>query len=311
MSIPESYSFQRYLSAKVSVDDRALNRPVWQALDQSLLLATPQAPLRVLEVGAGNGAMFERMLAWGLLKFAEYTALDADKENIASARQQLPVWADQHGYYVRVTTDGSLVFTTNERLVSLRLEVVDVFDFILSQTGVGTWDLLVAHAFLDLIDIPSALPRLFALCKPGALFYITINFDGATLLEPVIDPAFDELIQDIYHRTMDERTIGGKISGDSRAGRHLFHQIKRAGGEILAAGASDWVVIPGLQGYPQDEAYFLHHIIHTIHQALAGHAALDMQRFERWVSERHAQIERGELVYIAHQLDYVGRVTGK
>jgi SAM-dependent methyltransferase len=308
MPVHETYSFTRYLSAKMSVDDRALNRPVWQSLFQALPLAGPPAPLCALEIGAGAGAMFERMLAWGMLNHAEYTALDADEENIASARQRLPEWAVRQGYHTRVNSDGSLVFAGEALQVTLHMETTDVFDFIARQQGSRAWDLLIAHAFLDLIDIPASLPQLFGLCKPGGLFYFTINFDGATLLEPVIDPAFDELIQNLYHRTMDERAIDGKPSGDSRSGRHLYHQIKAAGAEIFAAGASDWVVIPGPGGYPQDEAYFLHFIIHTIHQALAGRPELDAARFARWVAERHAQIERGELVYIAHQLDYAGRV---
>ena len=53
---------------------------------------------------------------------------------------------------------------------------------------------------------------------------------------------------------------------------------------------------------------FLHYIIETVRQALAGQAELDASRFERWIAERHAQIERHQLVYIAHQLDYAGRV---
>jgi len=305
---PEAYSFTRYLSAKKSVDDRALNRLVWQSLSQALPLAAPGAPLRVLEIGAGAGAMFERMLAWGLLKYADYTAIDLNEENIANALQQLPSWAARRGYRTQLDPDNSLAFTGHGLQVSLRLEAIDLFDFIARQPGRWGWDLLVAHAFLDLMDIPAVLPPLFGLCKPGGLFYFTINFDGATLLEPAIDPAFDELVQNLYHRTMDERRIDGQPSGDSRAGRHLFHQIRNAGAEIIAAGASDWVVIPGPRGYPQDAAYFLHFIVHTIHQALAGHAQLDALRFERWIAARHAQIQRGELVYIAHQLDYAGRV---
>jgi SAM-dependent methyltransferase len=308
MPVPETYSFTRYLSAKRSVDDRALNRPVWQSLFQALPPAPPQSPLRLLEIGAGTGAMFERMLAWGMLKYAEYTALDADGENIACARHQLPAWADRQGYRTRMNSDGSLVLAGEGLQVTLQMEAIDVFDFIARQPGVRAWDLLIAHAFLDLIDLPSSLPQLFGLCKPGGLFYFTLNFDGATLLEPVIDLAFDELIQNLYHRTMDERTMDGKPSGDSHAGRHLFHQLKAAGAEVFAAGASDWVVIPGPKGYPQDEAYFLHFIVHTIHQALAGRPELEAVRFDRWIARRHAQIERGELVYIAHQLDYIGRV---
>ena len=311
MPLPETYSFTRYLSAKKSVDDRALNRPVWVALSQALPLTTPQTPLRVLEIGAGAGAMFERMLTWGMLTYAEYTAIDLDEANIASARQQMPRWADQQGFRTQTSSQNELIFTNDALSVTLHLEAIDLFDFIARQRGRRAWDLLVAHAFLDLMDIPALLPRLFGLCKPGGLFYFTINFDGLTLLEPVIDLAFDDLVLNLYHRTMDERRINDKPSGDSRAGRHLFHQIKSAGAEVFAAGASDWVVTPGPRGYPQDEAYFLHFIVHTIHQALAGHAELDAPRFERWIAERHAQIEHEELVYIAHQLDHAGRVGGQ
>ena len=98
-------------------------------------------------------------------------------------------------------------------------------------------------------------------------------------------------------------------SGDSRSGRHLFGYLQAAGAQILAAGASDWVVFPGPDGYPADEAYFLHFIIHTIHGALAGHPELDPYCLDAWAARRHAQIERCELVYIAHQMDFVGRWT--
>ena len=74
-------------------------------------------------------------------------------------------------------------------------------------------------------------------------------------------------------------------------------------------GASDWVIFPGPNGYEGDDAYFLHFIVHTVHQALLGHAELDAERFSAWIARRHEQIERRELVYVAHQLDVLGRVT--
>jgi hypothetical protein len=140
------------------------------------------------------------------------------------------------------------------------------------------------------------------------MFLLSINFDGVSILEPVIDPDLDEQVLGLYHRTMDDRQIMDKRSGDSRTGRHLFQYLKSAGAEILSSGSSDWVVFAGSQGYPDDEAYFLHFIIHTIGQALAGHPELKKKRFNDWIGERHAQIDRGELVYIAHQLDFFGRL---
>ena len=84
-----------------------------------------------------------------------------------------------------------------------------------------------------------------------------------------------------------------------------------AGVDVVAAGGSDWVVFAGANGYPADEAYFLHDIIHTIRTALTGHPQLDAERLSNWVAQRHAQIEEGTLVYIAHQLDVLGRVPAR
>jgi SAM-dependent methyltransferase len=272
-------SFPRYLAAKKTVDDRALNGHVWEALQAAV---GDLADWRVLEVGAGIGTMAERWRERGFWPPASYLALDADAENVAVARQRL---------------------AGEERVA---VTAVDLFDFI-PQTS-QTWDLLVAHAFLDLLDSETALPQLFRLLRPGGLAYFTINFDGATILQPKIDPVFDALIEALYHRTMDERVVNGRFSGDSQTGRHLFHHIPQAGGQILAAGSSDWVIFAGPGGYPADEAYFLHFIIHTMQSALQGHPELDPTRFAAWIAQRHAQIERHELVYIAHQLDFLASV---
>ncbi len=215
-----------------------------------------------------------------------YTAIDSQIANIEEARRRL--WPAPESF-------------------ALNLEAIDLFDFAAREQGKKSWDLLIAHAFLDLMDLPQTLPLLFSLLKPNGLFYFTLNFDGDTILQPLIDPLIDPKIMALYHRTMDERIIDGRRSGDSQTGRHLFAQILAAGGELLAAGSSDWVVFAGKDGYPADEAYFLHFIIHTMQQALHGHPQLDHSLFEAWIAQRHAQIAAGTLVYIAHQLDFCGR----
>lgn len=304
------YSFERYLVAKKSVDDRALNRHVWETLASALPVASAASPLRALEIGAGIGIMLERALDWGLLSYADYTAIDAQGENILAARKRLPEWASSQGFRVEVT-DNRLTLERERLRASIQLEAIDLFDFVPRHQGLHTWDLVICHAFLDLVDIPATLPKIFSLLRSGGLFYFTINFDGVTLLEPAIDPPFDDLVQGLYHRTMDERMTGGAASGDSRAGRHLFAHLQEANAAILDAGASDWVVFPQAGAYPADEAYFLHFIIHTIDAALRGHAGMDARRFDAWIARRHQQVEQGELVYIAHQIDFVGRYPAR
>jgi hypothetical protein len=156
--------------------------------------------------------------------------------------------------------------------------------------------------------MPTTLPALCSLVRPGGLLYFPITFDGDTVFQPEGDTEFDRAIEALYHQTMDQRVRDGKPAGDSRAGRRLFAHLQTAGVDVLAAGSSDWVVFAGANGYPADEAYFLHDIIHTIGTALAGHPSLDAKRLRTWEAQRHTQIEQCALVYIAHQLDVLGRM---
>jgi SAM-dependent methyltransferase len=306
---PQAYSFIRYLESKKSVDDRALNRHVWESLHRRVESLRVQRPLRVLEVGAGIGTMVERVLDWGLWGGdLHYTTVDADADSVAAARERLQRWGHERGVDAETSTH-EIAFSGRGRRVIVQPEAADAFEFATRPGHAQGWDLLIAHAFLDLVDVPSALPRLLRLLRPSGVFYLTLNFDGLTILEPAIDPAYDDHLVALYHDTMDERLVGGKPSGDSRTGRHLFEQIRAAGARIIDAGSSDWVVFPGNDGYPHDEAYFLHFIVHTIGTALGAGPSVDPPRFERWIAQRHAQIEQKSLVYIAHQMDFVGELS--
>jgi SAM-dependent methyltransferase len=292
--------FVHYLAAKKSVDDRALNRHVWESLADAVQALALDRPLQVLEVGAGIGTMVERLLDWNLWPADLHVrGIDSAPENIEEARRRLAAWGRDRAWSV-VETAGGLALSASERRVVVDLEVADVFAFAASSGEQRAWDVLLANAF------PSALPHLLGLLRPGGLFYFTITFDGVTAFEPAIDPAFDALIEAVYHQTMDRRLVDGRPSGDSRAGRHLFAHLNAAGAALLDAGGSDWVVFPRSDGYPDDEAAFLHFIVDTVHTALAGHPQIDAEQFEGWIARRHAQIDRAELVYITHQLDLAG-----
>ena len=289
-------SFQRYLKVKTAIDDRALDLRVWQTAQRHL---PATRPLRVLELGAGIGTMLTRMLARGFLPAeVDYTALDADPANAEAAQAHWQRWAQAHGC---ACAPDRLRCPGHE--VHLTWEVDDLFTFF--ARAQGPWDVVVAHAFLDLIDLPAALPRLFALA-PRGLFYFTLNFDGVTIFEPEIDPAFDALVLAHYHRTMDERRAFGRPAGESRTGRRLLTLLPSLGARILAAGSSDWVVYPQEGRYPPGEAEFLHAILDMIEGALQGRAGLDPQRLADWLAQRRAQVDAGQLVYIAHQLDITG-----
>jgi len=183
----------------------------------------------------------------------------------------------------------------------LRVKLVqaDVFDFITGNPAPA--NLLIAHAFLDLLPMPESLPELLGLTND--LAWLTINFDGVTCFEPLFDRELDAQIERLYHESMDTRPSGG----DSLMGRHLFGYLMRVGAEIEAAGSSDWVVHPVHGQYPDDEAYFLHFILHFFEESVGSRPDINKDAFLKWIQKRRDQVARGELVYIAHQMDFLLR----
>jgi SAM-dependent methyltransferase len=294
----------RYLSAKQTVDDRALNRGVMERLRQEI--QTTDRPLRVVEIGAGIGTMAARLCDWQVLRRADYRLVDVDPDLLAAGRVWLRTWGEGRGH--AVVTDGDALRIHGPD-VDLRLSFQTAeLGALLARPSGEPADLLVANAFLDLVEVPVVLPGLFDLIVPGGLYLFTINFDGETVFQP--EHPDDPMLMHAYHRCMDQRVRFGRPAGESKAGRHLFGHLRAAGASILAAGASDWVVHPGQPddaGYPADEAFFLHTILDTIAQALAERPEIRPDTLAAWIGLRRQQIQRAELVFLAHQLDFCGR----
>ncbi len=281
------FDYQRYLLAKRTVDARSFNMHVWNSLEKAL--ASASHPLRVLELGAGVGSMAARLLDHGLLNRAECTLVDEIPENLTVAKNSLNA--------------------VDPNVTQFNVVREDAYSFLESKRG-EKWDLLIGHALLDLLDLNFAIPRLLASLKLGGLFYFPINYDGLSTFQPEVDAEFESKILAAYHRTMDERVVDGKPSGDSKTGRHLLTALPAAGAEILATGSSDWIVRPQHSTYPADEAYFLECILLTVEGALKNFPGSDQNKLKDWLEVRRTQLANAQLVYIAHQLDVVGRYRG-
>jgi len=269
-------TFIRYLAAKKTVDDRSLNGRVWESMTALLAGRAP----RVLELGAGIGTMVEREAARpGGLRPASWALLDSQPALLHEARRRLA---------------GRIPFET-------RFLETDVEGFLAGCSE--RFDLVLAHAFIDLFDPGRLLPGIRRLADPSGCLLFTVSFDGLSAWEPEIDAELDARIVRLYHRTMDERITAGKPSGDSRAGRHLLTLLPGLGCRVEEAGASDWVVYPKDGSYPADERFFLSCILGFFEESLSGRSELDRGDLGRWLQTRRAQLESGRLVFIAHQLD--------
>jgi SAM-dependent methyltransferase len=298
--------FQRYLHAKRTVDDRALNRRVIEPLHDLLATrATDTAgPLRILEIGAGIGTMLARLLEWELLPPGRihYTAVDIQAANIETLPSFLDEWAGREPSFAVTNADparGSRLLKGGGREVLVDTVAGEGVSY---AADAAEYDLVLGAALLDIID-RDCLPTLLSALATGGIYYFPLIFDGATRFRPQ-HPA-DETIEVQYHTHMDR-----KEGGNSRAGGEVVATLqRRAGTRLLRAGGSDWFVRPVDGAYPADEAYFLGHILDTVEEAVSEMASPDASALAEWVSQRRGQLDAAELLYTTHQLDVLGVVT--
>jgi len=304
-----SDGFRRYLRAKRTVDDRALDRRLLGLLEAELgaLAADRGGPLRVLEVGAGVGTMLERLLAWDLLPTGgmRYTAVDIDAASVRTLDRRLPEWADGREGWTATRDDGAVRLDGPDRTLVVDAVAAEAASFV--DDADGAWDLLVGAALLDILEF-DRLPTLLSALAPDGLWYFPITFDGGTRFEPS-HPA-DRAVERHYHRHMD-----AKPGGDSRAGSRGLRRLRATdGASVLGVAGSDWVVRPGDGAYPDDEAYFLGYVLDTVGDAVGEVDRgddLGEDRLAAWLDERRRQLAAGDLVYLTHQLDLLGRVDSE
>lgn len=314
---PDGYSTQRYLAAKRTVDDRALNARVFE--ETVAFLSDCDPPAQIVEVAAGIGTMLERLLERDALPGeVEYTMLDVDPESIAAAEQRLPEQARSLGYTVE-THDGQrladgfrgsapsfdVTLSRSDRRVRVRAGTADAFPFAAGTDR--TWDLLIGAAFLDIVPGSNRLETLFEMV-PGGGYYTPITFDGASRFVPAVDRLFDRRLEQRWHAGMR----AGDDPNDPRAGSRLPVRVAEAGGTVESIGGSSWVVRPEPgpdgTGYPGEEAYFLFHVLQFVEQSLMADPQLDDNRVREWVADRRNRVGEATLRYIAHNLDAFGRV---
>lgn len=308
MNPTEPNRYIAYLKAKKSVDDRALNRHVWQTLKESLAGGNPRRPLQVVELGAGIGTMLDRIGQWELTDRFDYTMVEINPAYLdafrsgESRRSTDPsatvAWQDENHARVSFGTAAGTVATV----------CADLNDYVSATTRRGRFDLAIAHAVMDIVDIETTLAGIRQVVKPGGLVYLSLNYDGWTCLLPPVDSSFEQILFDRYHRSMDQRVVGGRPSGASRTGRLLFAGLQRLRMPILAAGGSDWIVYPRQGRYSEDETFFLEMILHTVDRQLRQDGSLDQRRLAAWVTERCAQIDAARLILMARNIDFLAAV---
>ena len=290
-----------YLTAKRTVDDRALNRRVWDQFVSGLesRASGVDRPIRIVELGAGVGSMIARLGDWEQLTGTiSYRAVDVDDACVSAARERVPEWLSAAGYATTVD-DETLIAEQGDTRFEITVECAD------ARTVRDEADAVIAAAFLDIIDPARLLSSLHDVLRPGGMLYAPCTFDGATHFSPAHPD--DDRIERLYHRHMDEIR---ELPGSSRAARDVIEQAPKHEYTVTATGGCDWVVGARTGTYPAEEASFLEHLLETIDGALADYAPADLDPSvrEEWVSTRRTQLANEEFGMVAHHLDILARL---
>ena len=117
------------------------------------------------------------------------------------------------------------------------------------------------------------------------------------MLEPNLE--HDKEFIKKYHETME------KESRTKNSGRKLLKELRGRNTRVIDVGSSDWVIYTSGGQYERDKDLFLRFVIGTIEKELEG--KIERGILKNWLNQRLEQIEEGELMYIAHQIDIMGR----
>lgn len=291
--------FAEYLEAKFDLDERSLDREVRAAFVQSL---QRMPAVHCIDVGAGAGATFRRLVDAGLDMPLSVVALDRDPLLLEIAREDAARRLRARGREVSV--EAGEVRAAGEPACSLRLVASEFQDFRPARAP----NVVVAHAFLDIVPLADAL-RLFAdWLEPGGLLYAGLNYDGETNLLPASeDEAFESTILAHYNDSMERRRVDGRPIGGAYSGRRLHRLLPAHGFEILACGSSDWSLTPHLGAYRAGDATCLQALLDMIGGEAQRSGLFDPGRLERWRADRLGCLRDRRLGLVAHQLDLLAR----
>jgi hypothetical protein len=123
----------------------------------------------------------------------------------------------------------------------------------------------------------------------------------------VISSELDEKVIRLYHDSMRQRNLAlGIPGGEYCSGGKLAPIWQRCGGEVVSFGPSDWVICPRQGRYREEERHLLQTILNFVAQALRGYSDLAPEEANFWIRERKRQLEDGQLIFVACNLDFLG-----
>lgn len=303
--------FADFLDAKFDLDERSLAPEVRRGCFTRL---ARRDRLRCLDLGSGTGAMLRRVLDAQLpARDIELVALDRDPYLLALARARLAAFLCGRGFVVRdepassAHDDARIEASDGRRRVGLRFACREAERFE-PQPG-ERFDLVTAHAFLDLVPMRPLLEGIAGWLAADGLLWATLNYDGGTaLFPPYADAAFETRLLERYDASMEERRVDGRPTGGARSGRRLHAMLPQAGFAIVAYASSDWNAVPHDDGRVRvDDAVVVSVLLEALLRENESHC--EHERLRAWYLDRRRLQQARRLGAIVHQIDVLAALA--
>ena len=195
--VNETFDYVKYLDLKKSIDNKSLNKVIWDKFSNWLMARNKQGEtLNVLEIGAGIGTMIERLLESSLLQKGHYIALEPEPSFKQAAMCRFKSWASNHNCIFQINSEGLWHISNNE--IDLKIEWIETdTNMIAKLFNNDSFDLLLSHAVVDLLPVPTIMPIILKKLKAQGACYFSLNFSGNTEFYPAHDN--DHKISEQYH----------------------------------------------------------------------------------------------------------------
>jgi ubiquinone/menaquinone biosynthesis C-methylase UbiE len=281
-------AFADYLAAKFALDERSLNCEVRGAFLEGL----QRLPhIECLDVGAGTGATLRRLLQSGLSTPLSVTLLDRDRDLLEQARAGLAGW-------LQASAMPPAIRFVAEALNDHRPD--------------RRYNVITAHAFLDIMPLTQALRLFSGWLQPGGYLYASLNYNGETVLADAYENgAFEGQLLDYYNHTMETRPR--RRPGHGRGVLRTASHGAPAGIRVSRARLRqlDWHIAP-LQGrYRDNDAVCLTALLEMIRSEAQRSDLFRREELDRWHDDRQRRVQEGRLAMHVHQTDVLARFEPK
>jgi SAM-dependent methyltransferase len=295
-----------WLAARRPFDEAALDRGAVLTIRRWADGRHSADPVRVVDLGSGIGAGLQRALRWLGDRASLAFTVDSDRVLLAAAQA---AWRDD-SWTVHPTDESRdqgcapyTVFRNGQRtiitpLVADALAPLDVA----GGPSDASIDLVLAHAFADLVPLDRLATRIHALLRPGGLAHLALTYDGETAFEPTDDARLEARVIAAYHRHMDRPRAEFECYGGSTAGRRLGSALEAAGLRIVRAAPSIWRVHAG-RGDTAAAREVLARMIRFVADSVIDLDGSWATQIGRWESSRWKALGTGELSLRVRHVD--------